>query len=217
MDTKHESSDVAEDIDPISMMVTDDSNGNTNKRDLDTNSTLHERPMRKPKVELRLPEGVNEKKEEVVSPLSKQFWKAADYESCGNNSETVVPPGGMDHLRAHPRFLHSNATSHKWALGAFAELLDNSLDEVRTGATYVKVDMLNNEKDTCSKMLLIEGVLLIQVMSLFITSNLCLETILMLWLMADNGGGMTPDKMRGCMSLSYFEKRKLANSIGQCE
>nr|GEY28779.1 protein microrchidia 7-like [Tanacetum cinerariifolium] len=47
---------------------------------------------------------------------------------------------GMDHLRVHPRFLHSNATSHKWALGAFAELLDNSLDEVRTGATYVKVD-----------------------------------------------------------------------------
>ncbi|GKC91645.1 microrchidia 7-like protein, partial [Tanacetum coccineum] len=93
----------------------------------------------------------------------------------------------------HPRFLHSIATSHKWALGAFAELLDNSLDEVRTGATYVKVGMQNNEKDTCTKMLLIEG------------------------LMADNGGGMTPDKMRGCMSLGYSEKRKLANSIGQCE
>lgn len=36
----------------------------------------------------------------------------------------------MDHVRVHPRFLHSNATSHKWALGAFAELLDNALDEV---------------------------------------------------------------------------------------
>ena len=59
---------------------------------------------------------------------------------------------------------------------AFAELLDNSLDEVRTGATYVKVDVLNNEKDTRSKMLLIEGILLIQVLS-FITSSLCLETI----------------------------------------
>lgn len=23
----------------------------------------------------------------------------------------------MDHVRVHPRFLHSNATSHKWALG----------------------------------------------------------------------------------------------------
>lgn len=85
----------------------------------------------------------------------------------------------MDHVRVHPKFLHSNATSHKWVLGgnlavssyktlclymqpymldwrhclnlgfievkcsdlldvcvcvyilaAFAELLDNSLDEV---------------------------------------------------------------------------------------
>ena len=74
----------------------------------------------------------------------------------------------MDHVRVHPKFLHSNATSHKWALGgkldsflfyiddyicgtdhfvlvycdfikklfvlllfaAFAELLDNALDEV---------------------------------------------------------------------------------------
>ncbi|KAL6884603.1 hypothetical protein ACP4OV_010539 [Aristida adscensionis] len=25
---------------------------------------------------------------------------------------------GMDHVRVHPKFLHSNATSHKWALGA---------------------------------------------------------------------------------------------------
>nr|GFA19693.1 hypothetical protein [Tanacetum cinerariifolium] len=70
---------------------------------------------------------------------------------------------GMDHLRVHPRFLHSNATSHKWALGAFAELLVNSLDEV----------------------------------------------------IEDNGGGMTPDKMCGCMSLSYSEKSKPANTIGE--
>ncbi|GKE33133.1 microrchidia 7-like protein, partial [Tanacetum coccineum] len=59
---------------------------------------------------------------------------------------------------------------------------------VRTRATYAKVDVLNNEKDTRSKMLLIE----------------------------DNGGGMTPDKMQsGCMSLGYSEKSKLANTIGQ--
>lgn len=25
--------------------------------------------------------------------------------------------GAMDHVRVHPKFLHSNATSHKWALG----------------------------------------------------------------------------------------------------
>lgn len=35
-------------------------------------------------------------------------------------------------------------------------------------------------------------------------------------LTADNGGGMTPDKMRQCMSLGYSEKSKMANTIGQC-
>ncbi|KAF7834027.1 protein MICRORCHIDIA 7-like [Senna tora] len=116
---------------------------------------------------------------------SKQFWKAGDYEgsTCeGWDSSSV----GMDHVRVHPRFLHSNATSHKWALGAFAELLDNSLDEVCNGATYVNVDMVVNKKDG-TRMLLIE----------------------------DNGGGMDPDKMRQCMSLGYSAKSKLANTIGQ--
>lgn len=40
-------------------------------------------------------------------------------------------------VRVHPQFLHANATSHKWALGALAELLDNSLDEVLYMSFYV--------------------------------------------------------------------------------
>ncbi|XP_061349529.1 protein MICRORCHIDIA 7-like isoform X2 [Gastrolobium bilobum] len=121
----------------------------------------------------------------LVLNSPKQFWKAGDYDGapvCGFDTSTV----GMDHVRVHPKFLHSNATSHKWALGAFAELLDNSLDEVCNGATYVNVDMLVSKKDG-TRMLLIE----------------------------DNGGGMDPDKMRQCMSLGYSEKSKLANTIGQ--
>ncbi|VVB12146.1 unnamed protein product [Arabis nemorensis] len=115
----------------------------------------------------------------------KQFWKAGDYEGApGGNWD--LSSGGFDHVRVHPKFLHSNATSHKWALGAFAELLDNALDEVASGATYVKVDMLENKK-AGNRMLLIE----------------------------DNGGGMDPEKMRQCMSLGYSAKSKLANTIGQ--
>ncbi|XP_058093063.1 protein MICRORCHIDIA 7-like [Magnolia sinica] len=121
----------------------------------------------------------------AVAQACKQFWKAGDYEG-DPVKETKSISAGMDHVRVHPRFLHSNATSHKWALGAFAELLDNSLDEVCNGATYVNLDMLENNKDG-SKMLLIE----------------------------DNGGGMGPDKMRQCMSLGYSAKSKLANTIGQ--
>ncbi|KAM0934856.1 putative histidine kinase/HSP90-like ATPase superfamily, morc, S5 domain 2 [Dioscorea sansibarensis] len=116
----------------------------------------------------------------------RQFWKAGDFEDVLVVDSTSVTVTGMDHVRVHPKFLHSNATSHKWALGALAELLDNALDEVCHGATYVKIDMMENKKDG-SKMLLVE----------------------------DNGGGMDPDKMRHCMSLGYSAKSKIANTIGQ--
>ncbi|XP_071742509.1 protein MICRORCHIDIA 7-like [Rutidosis leptorrhynchoides] len=120
------------------------------------------------------------------SRVCKQFWKADDFDGLASGNQWNTSAGGMDHLRVHPRFLHSNATSHKWVLGAFAELLDNSLDEVGNGATYVKVDMLENKK-TEDRMLLIE----------------------------DNGGGMDPDKMRHCMSLGYSLKSKVKDTIGQ--
>ncbi|XP_057459363.1 protein MICRORCHIDIA 7 [Actinidia eriantha] len=116
---------------------------------------------------------------------SKQFWKAGDYDG-EPHGDWDTSAGGLDHVRVHPKFLHSNATSHKWVLGAFAELLDNALDEVCNGATFVNIDMLKNSKDG-GRMLLIE----------------------------DNGGGMDPDKMRQCMSLGYSIKSREANTIGQ--
>ncbi|KAH1131408.1 hypothetical protein J1N35_002786 [Gossypium stocksii] len=133
-------------------------------------------------VVLRQPEQVASR---ISSVLCKQFWKAGEYDGV-SSTDCDIPSGGMDHVRVHPKFLHSNATSHKWALGAFAELLDNSLDEVCNGATYVNMDMLKCKKDG-NHMLLIE----------------------------DNGGGMDPDKIRQCMSLGYSAKSKVANTIGQ--
>ncbi|KAK1376314.1 Protein MICRORCHIDIA like [Heracleum sosnowskyi] len=113
----------------------------------------------------------------------KQFWNAGEFEAEGNHVETVTC--NMDRLRVNPQFLHSNATSHKWALGAFAELLDNALDEVCNGATYVHIDVIKSKKDR-SKMLLVE----------------------------DNGGGMSPDMLRQCMSLGYSLKSTQENAIG---
>ncbi|KAK3154085.1 hypothetical protein QOZ80_2BG0185780 [Eleusine coracana subsp. coracana] len=119
--------------------------------------------------------------------VTRQFWKAGDYDGRPLGNEVVQhSDSGMDHIRVHPKFLHSNATSHKWALGALAELLDNSLDEVANGATYVNIDMMENKKDG-TRMLLVQ----------------------------DDGGGMNPDKMRHCMSLGYSAKSKLKNTIGQ--
>ncbi|KAI3836627.1 hypothetical protein MKW92_014975 [Papaver armeniacum] len=141
-------------------------------------------------LSVRLPDsGTTTKFPAPPVPYSKQFWKAGDYEDIastrrGGGDTTLID--GMDHVRVHPRFLHSNATSHKWVLGAVAELLDNSIDEVSNGATYCNIDVRLNKKDG-SRMLVVE----------------------------DNGGGMSPERMRHCMSLGYSAKSKLANTIGQ--
>ncbi|KVH97875.1 Histidine kinase-like ATPase, ATP-binding domain-containing protein [Cynara cardunculus var. scolymus] len=193
--------------------------------DTDVIEESNGRPSKKPKIEEKtltcaLPQGFldpmnhDERSQSIleygdsakaaVPSMSKQFWKAGDYEGSPNNTESISHPDGMDHVRVHPRFLHSNATSHKWALGAFAELLDNSLDEVRTGATYVHVDVLNNERVTHNKMLLVKDLL----DSLFFYPRVFIS-----YMMTDNGGGMTPEKMRACMSLGYSVKSKLANTI----
>ncbi|KAH6557237.1 hypothetical protein KP509_1Z126600 [Ceratopteris richardii] len=47
--------------------------------------------------------------------ITRQFWKAGDYEIKPPSNKRLLD--GMDHVRVHPKFLHSNATSHKWALG----------------------------------------------------------------------------------------------------
>ncbi|KAJ0243403.1 Protein MICRORCHIDIA 5 [Hirschfeldia incana] len=116
--------------------------------------------------------------------LSRQFWKAGD-----DNEDEPVPRYCSNDaaVRVHPQFLHANATSHKWALGALAELLDNSLDEVCNGATYVHVNSAINEKDGKSSILIVE----------------------------DNGGGMDPGRFRECLSLGYSRKRNMANKVGQ--
>jgi hypothetical protein len=80
---------------------------------------------------------------------SRSFWKAGDYvvgpsskpsHSQGlhnfpfkfyflyfNHSITdfalIAFLGHLDHARVHPKFLHSNATSHKWAFGGVYLLL----------------------------------------------------------------------------------------------
>ncbi|KAJ4841277.1 hypothetical protein Tsubulata_009559 [Turnera subulata] len=112
--------------------------------------------------------------------LLRQFWKARKFDG------SVIP---MDHVRLHPKFSHSDTIGHKWAFGAFAELLDNALDEYPNGATSVNIDMVRSRKDG-SKMLLIE----------------------------DDGGGMDLERMRQCMSSFGFHVSKeifAALTIGQ--
>ncbi|CAL5042866.1 unnamed protein product [Urochloa decumbens] len=117
----------------------------------------------------------------AAEPFSRQFWKAGEYrlatQAATNNCQNP--------LRIHPKFLHSNATSHKWAFGAIAELLDNAIDEVNNGATFVKIDKMKHSPDG-------DYALVIE----------------------DNGGGMSPESLRRCMSFGFSQKCT-DTSIGQ--
>ncbi|XWS33815.1 hypothetical protein CRYUN_Cryun22dG0115200 [Craigia yunnanensis] len=115
---------------------------------------------------------------------SRSFWKAGNY-AVGPISKPALFQGTLEHARVHPKFLHSNATSHKWAFGAIAELMDNAVDEIRHGATFIKVDKIDVVKDNSPALLF-----------------------------QDDGGGMSPELIRKCMSLGYSSK-KSNTTIGQ--
>uniref|UniRef100_A0A0E0J1N9 Morc S5 domain-containing protein n=1 Tax=Oryza nivara TaxID=4536 RepID=A0A0E0J1N9_ORYNI len=108
--------------------------------------------------------------------ISRSFWSAGEYDA--DTSGAARPPGNVQNrMCVHPKFLHSNATSHKWPFGAVAELLDNAVDEIKTGATRIIVDKVNG----CNG----SPALLVQ----------------------DDGGGMDPDSLRRCMSFGFSEKQ----------
>ncbi|XP_027356973.1 protein MICRORCHIDIA 6 isoform X2 [Abrus precatorius] len=109
-----------------------------------------------------------------AAPICRQFWKAGNYDDRLGSKVTVQ--NAKNYLHVHPMFLHSNATSHKWAFGA--ELLDNAVDEIQNGATFVIVDKTSNPRDG-------SPALLIQ----------------------DDGGGMDPEAMRRCMSFGFSDKK----------
>ncbi|KAG7015327.1 Protein MICRORCHIDIA 2, partial [Cucurbita argyrosperma subsp. argyrosperma] len=116
---------------------------------------------------------------------SRCFWKAGNFDAGLTARPIPAADGELEHARVHPKFLHSNATSHKWAFGAIAELLDNAVDEIHNGATFVKVDKVDIMKDNSPALLF-----------------------------HDDGGGMDPDGIRKCMSLGYSSK-KSNTTIGQ--
>ncbi|XP_011046170.1 PREDICTED: MORC family CW-type zinc finger protein 3-like isoform X2 [Populus euphratica] len=117
------------------------------------------------------------------APPCRQFWKAGDYDDGPSSKLTLQ--NGKNYLHVHPIFLHSNATSHKWVFGAIAELVDNAVDEIQNGASFVIVDKISNPRDG-------SPALLIQ----------------------DDGGGMDPEAIRRCMSFGFSDK-KSKSAIGQ--
>ncbi|CAI9280396.1 unnamed protein product [Lactuca saligna] len=111
-----------------------------------------------------------------AAPLCRQFWKAGAYNDDLTPKSTIK--SGSSYLHIHPKFLHSNATSHKWAFGAIAELIDNAVDEIQKDATYVIIDKTTNKRNGSTALLI-----------------------------QDDGGGMDPEAMRRCLSFGFSEKK----------
>ncbi|KAK9073531.1 hypothetical protein SSX86_007855 [Deinandra increscens subsp. villosa] len=117
------------------------------------------------------------------APIIRQFWKAGVYNNELNSKSTTQ--SGATYLHIHPRFLHSNATSHKWVFGAVAELIDNAVDEIQNGATFVIIDKTINPRNGSSALLI-----------------------------QDDGNGMDPEAMRRCLSFGFSDKSSIS-AIGK--
>ncbi|KAI3737332.1 hypothetical protein L2E82_27330 [Cichorium intybus] len=118
-----------------------------------------------------------------AAPICRQFWKAGIYND--HLTPKFKTQSGSSYLHIHPRFLHSNATSHKWVFGAVAELIDNAVDEIQNGATYAIIDKTINPRNGSSALLI-----------------------------QDDGGGMNPEAMRHCLSFGFSDKKSIS-SIGK--
>lgn len=69
----------------------------------------------------------------TVSMRSRVFSRAGELARPSPSGGAPLGEGELQPVRVAPKYLHSNATSHKWPLGAIAELLDNAIDEVANG------------------------------------------------------------------------------------
>nr|XP_043635814.1 protein MICRORCHIDIA 6-like isoform X2 [Erigeron canadensis] len=133
--------------------------------------------LKQPDVDLRSTSPV------CKAPIIRQFWKAGAYDT--EFTSKAATQSGSTYLHIHPRFLHSNATSHKWVFGAVAELIDNAVDEIQYGATYVYIDKTSNPRNGTSALLI-----------------------------QDDGNGMDPQAMRRCLSFGFSDKSSIS-TIGK--
>uniref|UniRef100_A0ACD5VYU2 Uncharacterized protein n=1 Tax=Avena sativa TaxID=4498 RepID=A0ACD5VYU2_AVESA len=148
--------------------------------------------------------------------LCRQFWKSGEYVVARCNPDADAP-GGRNRLRINPKFLHSNATSHKWAFGAIAELLDNAIDEVANDAQLASIRKENAIKDGCYLWFILlhifcqvnNGATFVRV-NKFTNPRDGSPSLLI----QDDGGGMDPEALRCCMSFGFSEKQSDA-LIGQ--
>ncbi|MQL80396.1 hypothetical protein Taro_012842 [Colocasia esculenta] len=129
---------------------------------------------------------------ECFVPLCRQFWKAGDYE-IGRKCNPAYQ--GLHHafvMLTHVLLMAKivyvfilNFFIQMLLPTTIAELLDNAVDEIQNGATFVIVDKIQDLRNRSPALLI-----------------------------RDNGGGMSPEALRHCMSFGFSNKQS-DDSIGQ--
>ena len=68
------------------------------------------------------------------------------WEPCLNKASSALTRDGVHLAHTSPKYLHTNASSHKWVLGAIAEITDNAIDEAKKpeGASIVSISLDND-------------------------------------------------------------------------
>jgi len=119
---------------------------------------------------------------------TRSFWQATEWAEKQAHSAAGDPAtGAVESIKLGPKFVLSNATSHKWALGAMAELLDNSMD---AGARTVDIS--------------------VREVSLMVEERRQPEKCIVV---RDDGWGMTANEIKLCLGLGY-SMHKNSGSIG---
>lgn len=84
------------------------------------------------------------KKRHCLTSIPPSFFKQKNLESL---IFFFVHAGAIDHVRVHPKFLHSNATSHRWVLGGKFHSI--RLLYVLRGIQFARVVVCKYSLDSC--------------------------------------------------------------------
>lgn len=112
--------------------------------------------------------------------------------SAGSALVSGFESSSLHHSKSHPRLLKSNATSHVWAFGALAELLDNAQDaEASSKTLWVDVVDVNVRTPSGER---------VDAHAITVT---------------DDGMGMRKSQVHSMLSYGFSSKEHAAGNVGR--
>eukprot|EP00794_Sanderia_malayensis_P000413 gene413-1048_t len=110
------------------------------------------------------------------TPVKTNKPKKNDVEKDGAINIPIKSDDGLFLSALHPKYLHTNSTSHTWPFSAVAELIDNAYDpDVNASQLFIDLKAFKNPPNRCL-------------------------------VFTDNGNGMSPNKLYKMLSFGFCEK-----------